>query len=313
MPETLCHICKQGVLPSEWRTDGEDTLDTACRTCGLYSVTRKVLRVIDQVVTERNAKSALLSFNVRRMQRGEGNAVKLTQELIDEFLKRDLPTAAEQANNFILWLGDKTAPGQVRAVKEMEDYAAVGAYLSDGLYYLIRNLKSVSILEERGGAVDACLSFAGWKRFEELKRGHSDSKKAFMAMRFGDGQLDAVFQTFKSAVSHAGFSLTRMDEKPEAGTIDNRIRVEIQTSRFIIADLTHDNLGAYWESGFAEGLGKPVFYSCSQAHFEEKKTHFDANHSYTVLWEPDRLQRAGDELTIAIRATLPDEAKMTDD
>jgi len=48
----------------------------------------------------------------------------------------------------------------------------------------------------------------------------------------------------------------------------------IRTARFVIADLTHDNNGAYFEAGFAEGLGLPVIYTCEAGKFDAKKTHF---------------------------------------
>ena len=69
------------------------------------------------------------------------------------------------------------------------------------------------------------------------------------------------------AVASAGFDLVRLDEDPQAGSIDERLRVEIRKSRFLVADLTHGNPGAYWEAGFAEGLGKPVIYTCEKDDF----------------------------------------------
>ncbi len=55
----------------------------------------------------------------------------------------------------------------------------------------------------------------------------------------------------------------------------------------MIAELSHDNSGAYWEAGYAEGLGKPVIYICEQKKFDEKGTHFDTNHCTTVFWDRD--------------------------
>jgi len=86
-------------------------------------------------------------------------------------------------------------------------------------------------------------------------------------------------------------------------------------SRFLLADLTHGNQGAYWEAGFAEGLGKPVIYTCEKTVFENKEhgPHFDTNHHLTVLWSEDRRHQAAIDLKATIRATLPGDAKMTDD
>jgi nucleoside 2-deoxyribosyltransferase len=135
-----------------------------------------------------------------------------------------------------------------------------------------------------------------------------------MAMPFGDSMLDKMFfECFKPAVRKTGFELVRLDENPPAGLIDNRLRVEIRTSRFLVADLTGGNPGAYWEAGFAEGLGKPVIFTCEKGFFDTKKTHFDTNHFHTIRWEADSPGEAEERLKETIRATLPDEAKMTDE
>src|SRR3546814_6925901 len=68
-----------------------------------------------------------------------------------------------------------------------------------------------------------------------------------------------------------------------AGIIDNIMRSQIRDAAFVIVDLTHDNSGAYWEAGYAEGLGKPVIYICEKAKFDKAKTHFDTNHCTTVV------------------------------
>jgi nucleoside 2-deoxyribosyltransferase len=62
------------------------------------------------------------------------------------------------------------------------------------------------------------------------------------------------------------------------------MRVDIQGCRFLIADLTHRNNGAYWEAGYAEGLGKPVIYTCQRSTFAQA-SHFDTNHHLAVYWE----------------------------
>lgn len=160
--------------------------------------------------------------------------------------------------------------------------------------------------------LDAKLSMDGWARYDELKRGSPDSHKAFMAMKYGEPEMDAVFDRFRTAVSQTGYDLVRLDHRLSAGLIDDKLRVEILTSRFLISDLTHRNPGAYWEAGYAEGLGKPVIYTCKKQVFNAESTHFDTNHHLTVLWEPDRLDEAVTALKATIRATLPSGAKMTD-
>jgi nucleoside 2-deoxyribosyltransferase len=72
-----------------------------------------------------------------------------------------------------------------------------------------------------------------------------------------------------------GFDLVDMRDVATAGVIDNIMRAQIRDAAFILADLTDANPGAYWEAGFAEGLGKPVIYLCESAKFEDARTHFD--------------------------------------
>jgi hypothetical protein len=153
----------------------------------------------------------------------------------------------------------------------------------------------------------------GWQRYGELLRGAADSRKAFMAMPFGDAELNNVFRScFIPAVDRAGFHLVRLHHNPPAGSIDDHLRVEIRTARFLVADLTTGNQGAYWEAGFAEGLGRPVIYTCKRSVWDQQRTHFDTNHLHTVVWDPTDLSDAGARLTASIRATFPADAKMTD-
>jgi nucleoside 2-deoxyribosyltransferase len=96
--------------------------------------------------------------------------------------------------------------------------------------------------------------------------------------------------------------------------IDDKLRVEIRRSKFILADLTDENRGSYWEAGFAEGLGIHVIYLCEEEKFKREKPHFDINHHLTVIWKNDEagLKKFADELKATIRATFPAEAKMED-
>ena len=60
-----------------------------------------------------------------------------------------------------------------------------------------------------------------------------------------------------------------------------------------------------------------MIYTCRKEVFEDSKScpHFDTNHHLTILWEwdPDKRKEAGEKLKSTIRATLPAEAKLTDD
>ena len=154
--------------------------------------------------------------------------------------------------------------------------------------------------------VNVNLSLDGWERYEAEKRGRFEGKYGFIAMQFGDSSLASfVEEVVKPAVKGGiGYDLVDMNDVARAGVIDNIMRTQIRDAAFVIVDLTHDNPGAYWEAGYAEGLGKPVIYICERGKFEDKKTHFDTNHCTTVPWSRDDDESFRKELTATLRRSL---------
>jgi len=125
-------------------------------------------------------------------------------------------------------------------------------------------------------------------------------------MKFGDPILDSLVEDIiKPAVrSGIGYEVVSMRDVSRAGVIDNLMRAQIRDSAFVIVDLTHDNSGAYWEAGYAEGLGKPVIYICERQKFEEAQTHFDTNHCTTVMWSENGAEDFSKELVATLRRSL---------
>jgi hypothetical protein len=121
------------------------------------------------------------------------------------------------------------------------------------LRYRWRRLRWSAINYYANGSI----SMSGWARLEELERSHVGSRYAFFARQFKNPELDDLFdRCLRKAVAETGYELRTVTQK--AGHIDAIIEDEIRRCRFLIADLSDDNAGAYWEAGFAEGLGKDV-------------------------------------------------------
>ncbi|MCX7166607.1 MAG: hypothetical protein NTV11_10080 [Rhodocyclales bacterium] len=236
-------------------------------------------------------------------------------------MKRPLPRPQEQADLLVRWLAlNVPGPGELVDLSTETHAGIVGAKSDSGFALVLDHLFSVGLLiglqpKSFGaqGRAKATLSFKGWAYYEDLAKGSIAYRKAFMAMKFGDPVLEGIVRdVFKPAAKLAGFDLFKLDDVPKAGLIDDRLRVEIQSSDFLVADLTHDNLGAYWEAGYAEGLGKPVIYTCERSKFEATKTHFDTNHHLTIVWDPATPDDGAEALKATIRATLPQLAKQGD-
>lgn len=315
MSDQKCPICSS-VVKESGKGGSADFHDYKCPVCGPFTITRTALHNLrSERITEK--KSAILSHAIRRMQK-QGSWPEIDSKILDIIMENNyLPSPAEQADNLILWLGDNIdAPGIEISVNPDLHKAIIGAVNNNNFHFVVSSLIEKGLVLSQRDTVKwlVTLSFKGWERYELIKKGALDSRKAFMAMPFGNDLIDKVYSDyFKRAVEQTGFNLFRIDEKPKAGSIDDRLRVEIRTSRFLIAELTDGNHGAYWEAGFAEGLGKPVIYSCEKSYFENKGSHFDTNHLHTVLWESNDLEDAAERLKITIRATLPEDAKLEDD
>lgn len=261
---------------------------------------------------------AFLSHQIWRNQ-AEDKRYEVTTVHIRNAKGQALPGPDEQLDNLVLFLG-RVQEGNLSKqprIPAVQLKSKIGSLNADDAKYVTDEAIDQGLVRGQfvgGLALKAVLTFEGWRRYRDIEKGRVQSRKAFMAMAFENETLaKLVDDYFKPAVDETGFKLRRVDEEHRAGSIDDKIRVEIRLSRFLIADLTDGNNGAYWEAGFAEGLEKPVIYTCSKAYFDEHKTHFDTSHFHTVLWSPDNPQKAADDLKATIRATLPFEAVMPPD
>lgn len=315
-----CPVCNTELKEIKPTLDGRDATFFSCPLCGDFVLSGSLLATLPHILQKEKDASTRISHAIRRMQE-TNKAAELYTTTIDAILKQPLPRPREQADLLIRWLAENVSgPGETVWVEPSTHGSIIGAKTPEGFALILRHLFDIGmvtgLLSEAMGApgrAHVTLSFNGWEYYESLRRGGATYRKAFMAMKFGDPDLDAVLEKiFKPSAKQAGFELFRLDDVPRAGLIDDRLRVEIQASDFLVADLTHDNLGAYWEAGYAEGLGKPVIYTCERYKFESQTTHFDTNHHLTIVWDKDSPGQAAENLKATIRATLPHLAKQED-
>lgn len=316
--ETPCPVCHTELRKVESRGD---RYFFECLRCGPYSLSGTARVVLAEHLSREEGVATKVSYALYRMTKQEPWAM-LTSDLVESIIRNtELPRPLEQLDNLVLWLGDKQSNMGAAVAISDDAIAATGAVDSISVGFLVSQAVDVGLIS---GIVKRVISgeylipsiqltLRGWERFEVLQRGKASGRNAFMAMPFGNAELDNIVEKhFKPAVRATGFDLKRLDDGQPAGLIDDHLRVEIRQSRFLIADLTHENRGAYWEAGYAEGLGKPVIYTCRKDVFDDKTkgTHFDTNHHLTVVWEGDKLPEAIEKLKATIRATLPEEAKL---
>jgi hypothetical protein len=256
---------------------------------------------------------ALASHLIRKLQNGRRSL--LTTDFFLSLAERALPTPAEAGDSLLLWFAEKADGnlGKLNPINHSDQVlqASIGVISAADLIYVTEALMHQRLIEGPTN-IGLRLTPSGWLRVEELKRAHVASKYAFFARKFDNPELDRVFnECLRPAVAATGYELRTVTQR--AGLVDAVIEDEIRRCRFLIADLSDDNPGAYWEAGLAEGLGKPVIYvCCAKLGAEEKPTHFDANHRHTVRWDLSTLDQTGTELKAVIRNTLLGDATQED-
>lgn len=318
MSEINCPVCK---YPAETVqvSGGADISGFDCPHCGKYFISGTARHYLEEGIDRDSRESRLLSHLIRNRSISKtSESLSLTD--IKAYLQFEFPTLSEQILNLIEWIGKNTRPGEGLDVTDVILQPIIGAETPKGVQLVILHLKDEKLIEsedyltlDQYNKWSVELTVAGWREYDEMKTARAESKKAFIAMDFkNDAVCTIVNDVFKPAVKQTGFILRDLREGARAGLIDSRLRVEIRLSRFMIVDLTDDNYGAYWEAGFAEGIGIPVIYTCEKSKFEEVGTHFDTNHQLTVPWDKNNPLEAGDLLKAIIRATLPEEAMMED-
>jgi nucleoside 2-deoxyribosyltransferase len=315
-----CWICLSPLEAPRFRSLGE-VIQFNCPRCGEYALSSTAIAVLE--VDQRpfsDRQRAILCHAIRKRRRGEKPTIYTVDDLDAILNAAKLPAVAEQAETLVLLIGELLeGPGVLLDLYDLRHGGVIGTLNPDNFDFVLRGLEGDGLLERKGppsrGEWTGTLTFKGWERLQELQRGRVKGLRAFMAMKFGNEELDRIYvEHFKPAASAAGFDLRKVNEEPTPGLIDNRIRVDIRESRFVVADLSDDNLGAYWEAGYAEGLGKPVIYTCERTKFEsEKTTHFDTNHSLTIPWDAEDPEWAAAMLKATIRARFPQEARMRDE
>ena len=124
----------------------------------------------------------------------------------------------------------------------------------------------------------------GWKRIYAIEKQQTD-RTGFIAIAFKD--TEQIVDALKNGISNAGYNPIFIKDVEHNNQIVPEIRRYIERCSFLVMDCTYPNLGAYYESGIAVGLGKEVIICCRKDSFESDKSrpHFDIAQQSMIVWE----------------------------
>lgn len=180
---------------------------------------------------------------------------------------------------------------------------AIGESVSDTLFGQIRFF--VNYLKEqdyiRFASGQCTILPKGLERIDVLQRESvKNTKNVFVAMSFAP-EMTSVRKSIKDAIIECGYNPRIMDEIEHNHQIVPEMLYEIREARFVIAELTGHNNGAYFEAGYALGFGKEVIQVCEKSKFGTDG-HFDVKQVNTILW--DTTEDLTKRLIARIKATI---------
>lgn len=125
------------------------------------------------------------------------------------------------------------------------------------------------------------------KALPAKQKGDEACNKVFIgcAMNKDDcADYKQIEDTLWRAVQDAGYIpyLADKDLRPE--DINQMVLENIQSCKFVIIDFTTQNRGAYYEAGYARGIGKKVIQTFRKSKSDET-LHFDIRSIHTEFWE----------------------------
>ena len=301
MPQ-MCPICAH---PAHLRDDDTaiDVFNVACERCGRFSLPGLLhftfFELHNSPSTERDLLPYLSAYT--RQTSDNGERVVLDPTNWKEFALAHKDTAvSRKLFNLLALIAQRTRPGTSTKILEVD--APLLDCLDDlELTYLLNTQVELGYIEQVHGPQTARLKAKGWEQIQAAIV-NGIPGKCFVAMSFDESLAEPYDHGIYLAVkTDCKMDPLRIDRVHHNEKICDKLIAEIRTSHFLIADVTLQRAGVYFEAGFAMGLGRPVIWTCRQD--DMKNVHFDTRQYSHVVWtDPYDLRT---KLADRIKATIP--------
>jgi hypothetical protein len=276
--QSCCPLCKTLTATFDGISNSDVYLWT-CRRCGEVRITLELLSFFEEV----KAKYGSRLSSVTRISTQGKSPVTLTPANY-QTLTNDLPnyTPMEKLDILLqhLMLSSKQFGNDAEFSPEW-DYPLVFCTGKSELTSLLDELGKRGYAESDRDSITLTLN--GWERaFEVGKRGRS-SDAVFIAMSFHPSHDATYEKCIAPAIEEAGYRPLRVDKVEHVNRIDDQIIADIRRCRFMVADLTDQRQGVYFEAGMMMGLGRTVIWMVRKD--ELSKVHFDNRQYNFIVYE----------------------------
>lgn len=150
-----------------------------------------------------------------------------------------------------------------------------------------------------------CLTAKGLARVYDLQKTQVNNKSVFIAMSFNPA-IEKIYNAIDSAITQAECNVISMKRRIHNKQIVPEMLRLIKESKILVMDITEPNFGAYYEAGYAQGLGKEVIITCKSSVMKKdkfpcddkkgeecellkkySKPHFDIAQKQILVWEDE--------------------------
>ncbi len=283
MTENNCPFCGKKYSKFD-REPLRDCFHIECKRCGKYSITGSCLA---GSVTERRAEiSGVLRWRTER----NANTILITTESISGILNgADIPRKVpDKIDKIVTYIGKKSnAFGQYIDIDRDNDYSLTFSPSAQELSDILKYLMSEKLFEGRSKSAASSifeyrLTMTGWRHFYDLEKINVNARLCFVAMNFSPN-YDFAYEKIAEALATCGYEAYRVKGEQTNDDVTNLIISGIKKSKFVVAELSGERPSAYYEAGYAKGIGKEVIWVCKKG----ETLHFDTRQFSHILWEEE--------------------------
>ena len=190
-------------------------------------------------------------------------------------------------------------PGAYAPCDPDRDWPLFDAASGNEVRYLLKALVDGGELVKAVAEESWLLTTRGWERALRQQNAPPPGT-CFIAMAFHSDLNAAYAEGIEPAVKECGLRVVRIDKVEHNGIVNDAMLAEIRGCQVLVADVTLQRNGVYFEAGFALGLGRIVIWCCRQEDLPN--VHFDTRQYSHVVWnEPADLR---EKLAARLRATV---------
>ncbi len=287
-----CPICKlENGRIIERESDYGERVTINCPRCKRFTITGTAESMAE--VRELGPK---LSAWIRNLNEQGAEVPEINSDTLKS-LPANLPDYSPREKQVILLrnIERKTDyPGKIVKLDAKYDIPLAWASTEEEFRYYIQCLIERNLLRKIGQEIgpiplSIVITADGWDYLEKQERHIEERTQAFVAMSFSDALKSVWEGPIYKAIKKSGYKPYRVDAEPHSDRIDVKIISEIKNSRFVVADVTEQKRGVYFEAGFAQGLGLPVIWCVRKDDLDN--VHFDTRQYNHIVWEtPDDLE-----------------------